>query len=146
MISSRFALDTSSSDLYLISVTGVLDNVAATRLLRLVDARLQVLESGHARTRHIVVDLSRTPTATATGLAILRHAPYAANRRGVGFYLSGVEALTTTAPLDARRHLCSFASYSSVAAARIALVPSAAPEPDFPATDASPAAAFLEKA
>jgi anti-anti-sigma regulatory factor len=117
----RFAVDTSRSDLYIICVTGVLDNVAATRLLRLVDARLQASAMGHGCTRHIVLDLTGVPTATATGLAILAHAPYAAQCRGVGFYLAGVGALTATALLDTRRHLSRFASYPSVASARAAL-------------------------
>jgi anti-anti-sigma regulatory factor len=117
----RFAVDTSRSDLYLVSVTGSLDAGAATRLLRLVDARLQAVELGHGCTRHIVVDLSRVSTVTATGLAILAHAPYAASHRGVGFCLAGVGALAATVPLTARKHLHRFVSYPSVAAARTAL-------------------------
>jgi hypothetical protein len=131
----RFALDISRSDLYIISVTGVLDNVAATRLLRLVDARLQALELGHGCTRHIVLDLTGVPATTATALAILAHAPYATHCRGVGFCLAGAGALTATAPLDTRRHLSRFASYPSVASARAALCQSDGEESDFPVTN-----------
>jgi hypothetical protein len=116
-----FAMTTPRRDVHVIRAAGELDTVAGARLLRLVDARLQLLDLGQVTTAHILLDFTVTRTASTGAIAGLDQAIDAAARRRVGLHLAGAGALVATLPVAARQHLGRFPSYPSVDAALDAL-------------------------
>lgn len=89
----RRGVETLRPDLFRIRVCGLLDTGVGAWVLRQVDARLRLVDDGHGRTRHVLVDLTAVTTATPRGLRVLRHGHDAARRRGVGFDLVGAAHL-----------------------------------------------------
>lgn len=120
------SLETPAVGLHLIRVRGELDESAGARLLRLIDARLQINGLGlrPGRTRHILIDLSAVTSASRAGLAALSHARHTTQRRRVGLALIGAGALTCR-PGDtgahARAALRTLACYPDTTAAITAL-------------------------
>lgn len=91
--------------LWFIYVAGRLDAGLAVRVLRLLDARLELIQAGLADKTHVVIDLAATTTIDAGGVATLRHAPFEAARLGVTVWLSGVTGRTDRLPTRSRSML-----------------------------------------
>jgi hypothetical protein len=102
-------------------VSGVLDAHAGARVVRCVDARLQLAEAGYHPTRHLLVDLTDTTDATHAGLRALPRAQYTAHRRGIDLHLIGADHLTPTLPPVARAPLRALAGFPDLPAALAAL-------------------------
>lgn len=136
-------IDTPRTDVQVIRVTGALDGATGARLLRLIDARLQVSALGVTPTRHILVDLTEVRAATVTGLKSLTRADHATRSRRLGFSLVGAGRLTVGLQCAARQVMRDLVSFPDLTAALAALPP---PRPGRPSTrprarDASPAPA-----
>lgn len=109
-----------ADDWYVVPVTGLFDEAAAHRVVRLICARLHLLDTGRTRLRHIAIDVSECAGLTAEGLEVLLGSLPAAAERGVGVHLVGRGALTHDVPLRARRLLHRFKVFPTLAAARAA--------------------------
>jgi hypothetical protein len=108
-------------DVYVIRAAGVLNMSAASRLLRVLDAHLALVDQARSPTRHVVIDLSATVAADAPALDALKHAAYTTGRLHLGLHLVGSGRLIANLPLSAHRHLSRFSSYPTVQAALRAL-------------------------
>jgi anti-anti-sigma regulatory factor len=106
---------------YVIRAAGVLDMSAVSRLLRVLDAHLALVDQARSPTRHVVIDLSATAAADAAALDALKHATYSTGRLHLGLHLVGTGRLIANLPLSAHRHLSRFSSYPTVQAALHAL-------------------------
>jgi hypothetical protein len=121
------------------SVTGELYTVSEIRVLRLVDARLQLLDQGHGEINHIVLDFSGARTATAAALAILGQG---ARRRAPPrhrFFTSSGSVLAATAPWTAAgtcppRHPAVLAQRDFLAVAQATLTPKSRARPGRPSS------------
>jgi hypothetical protein len=102
---------------YVIRVSGDLDRLSATRLLRLVDARLQLVAQGQCPTAHIIIDLTDVHDFYATAMPALHHAHHAAGGRGVSLELLGAKALAERLGAQERQALSMYRSFLSVEAA-----------------------------
>ena len=122
-LSGGFATATPRTDLHVIRVAGVLDTLAGARLLRLIDARLRLLELGHASTRHILIDLTVTRSASTAALDGLKHAAYACRRHRVGLHLVGTGRLLAELPAPACHHLTRISCFPTLEAAQQSLHP-----------------------
>lgn len=89
-------LDTPCDGVWRLRVTGTLDPHTAARIVRCVDARLQLVDAGYHPTRHMLIDLTEVVTAVPAGLRALPHARYSAGRRGITVHLVGADHLATT--------------------------------------------------
>lgn len=108
---------------HVIALTGDLDENGASRLLRSCDARLHLLDVGHAALTDIVVDMATARRTSTAAIAVLEHARDGADRRAVGFHLVGVgPAMAAATPRD-RHRLGRFPSFPDVATAMAALDP-----------------------
>ncbi|MCF7549922.1 hypothetical protein [Pseudonocardia sp. WMMC193] len=106
---------------YTITLRGSLDRMVGARLLRLVDARLQMATYGHAVTRHVLLDVSGLEAVAPGGEAALRHAAHACDRRGITFDLVGAAAVGPHLGIGARQALARYRSFPDVPAAVAAL-------------------------
>jgi hypothetical protein len=111
------AIDVPEPGVYTIRLRGHLDRLTGARLLRLVDARLQLARLGHAATRHVLIDLTDVDSIGPGALAALTHADHAAGRCGVTFDLVGTAALAGRLGTADRQALSRFRSFPTVAAA-----------------------------
>jgi ABC-type transporter Mla MlaB component len=102
---------------YTITLRGTLDRVVGARLLRLVDARLQMAAYGHTSTRHVLLEISALDGVDAGGEAALRHAAHACERRGLTFDLVGAAAVGPHLGIGARQALSRYRGFPDVAAA-----------------------------
>jgi hypothetical protein len=118
-----FAMTTPRRNIHVIRAGGELDTVAGARLLRLIDARLQLLDLGQVTTAHILLDFGPTRSASIGAIAGLTRATCDAARRGVGLHLVGAGPLIVTLSVAARQHLGRFTSFPTVAAALDTLSP-----------------------
>jgi ABC-type transporter Mla MlaB component len=114
---ASLAIEAPTPRTYVIRVSGDLDRLLATRLLRLVDARLQLVAQGQCATAHIVVDLIDVHDLCATAVPALHHAHHAAGGRGVSLELVGAKALAERLGAQERQALSMYRSYPSVEAA-----------------------------
>lgn len=119
--SASLAIDTPREDLHRISIIGELDGVAGTRLARLVDARLCLIELGQTRTRQILVDLSGAHVATGDGLRHLAAAHRRAAGHHLGVHLVGAGALIADLGPRNRQIVRGIAAYPTVDVAAAAL-------------------------
>ncbi|WP_181784797.1 hypothetical protein [Pseudonocardia pini] len=99
---------------YTITVRGLLDRVVGTRLLRLVDARLQMAAYGHAPTEHVLLDVTDVQGIAPGGEAALRHAAHATARRGITFDLVGAAALAGRLGVTERQVLARYRGFPDV--------------------------------
>lgn len=103
----RVRIDAPCEGVSRLRVAGELDGHAGARVLRCVDARLQLSAAGHRPTRHLLIDLSEVLTATVAGVRALPHAHYTAGRRAISLHLIGAGHLisilspTASGPLRA---------------------------------------------
>lgn len=118
MTATSPAVPTPHPSVQVIHAAGVLDTPAVARLLRLIDARLALVDQGHSVIRHIVIDLGTTRTADTTALTLLDPT---ATHPHVRLHLAGTGHLTANLPLAAHRHLSRFSTYPTVEAALHAL-------------------------
>ncbi|GAA4552893.1 hypothetical protein [Pseudonocardia xishanensis] len=102
---------------YTISVRGTLDRLVGARLLRLIDARLQMASHHHSPTRHVLVDVSQLDGLAPGGEAALRHAAHATSRRGITFDLIGAAALAGRLGVAERQVLSRYRSFPDVSTA-----------------------------
>lgn len=107
--------------LRLLGMAGRLDPAAAARLLRLLDAQLDLVAAGYADTTHLVIDLAGVTGFEPGGLEALRHAPYTAARRGITVALCGCGGRTHLLPLRTRALLAEFRTFPTAEAATDAL-------------------------
>ncbi|MBP2366768.1 LuxR C-terminal-related transcriptional regulator [Pseudonocardia parietis] len=110
-------------------MAGRLDPTAAARVLRLLDAQLELVAAGYADTAQMVIDLDAVTSFERGGLASLRHAPYTAARRSITVSLSGYGARLHLLPLHARQLLAEFDTFPTLEAATHALIPIPSPGP-----------------
>jgi anti-anti-sigma regulatory factor len=108
---------------YVIRASGEFDRSAGARLLRLVDARLQLVTVGSCATRHMLVDLTAVDAVHPAVLVFLRHAQHGCRRRDVSFFLVGTGALTGRLPMADRADLLRYRQFPSVDAALAELAP-----------------------
>lgn len=106
---------------YTITVRGALDRMVGARLLRLIDARLQMASYGHTITRHVLLEVTGLHAVDPGGDAALRHAAHACDRRGITFDLVGAAAVGPHLTIGARQALARYRSFPDVAAAVAAL-------------------------
>ncbi|SDF27381.1 hypothetical protein [Pseudonocardia oroxyli] len=106
---------------YTITLRGSLDRVVGARLLRLVDARLQMAAYGHAVTRHVLLDVGGLDAVDPGGEAALRHAAHACDRRGITLDLVGAAAVGPHLGIGARQALARYRSFPDVPTAVAAL-------------------------
>ena len=116
-----FAVTTPHPQVHVIRAAGVLDMSAVARLLRVLDARLALVDQGRSPTRHVVIDLSATRAADAAALDAFKHAADTTGRLHVGLHLVGTGYLIAHLPLSAHRHLSHLSTYPTVQAALHAL-------------------------
>lgn len=109
--------DASFPGLWSARVSGVLDTATGARLLRLVDAQLELVTAGSSETTHILIDLTAIVGIEPGGVATLRHALYSANRRGAAVWLAGCTGNLHRLPLQSRQILYKFRIFPSVEAA-----------------------------
>lgn len=121
--SGRVRIDTPCEGVCRLQVTGVLDAEAGARVLRCADAQLALIDAGHHRTRHLLIDIGQVGGATTAGLRALPHAHHAAMRRGVGLHLLGAGHLGPTLSPSARAALRGLGAFPDLTAARRALHP-----------------------
>lgn len=107
----------------IIAVTGDVDDAAAARLLHWCDARLHLLDVGHADMLHLVIDMSHARRATATAFAILDHARTEAARRHVGIHLVGAGVIMAMSSAETRRYLGRWSTFPTLDGAHAALDP-----------------------
>jgi hypothetical protein len=117
------AIDVPGPGAYTIRLRGHVDRLTGARLLRLVDARLQLARHGHTPTRHILVDVTDVDSIGPGALAALTHAQHATGRCGVTFDLVGAGALAARLGTADRQALARFRSFPTVAAALVGLEP-----------------------
>ncbi|MFR9805910.1 STAS domain-containing protein [Pseudonocardia sp. RS010] len=111
------SIDVPEPGAYTIRLRGHLDRLTGARLLRLVDARLQLARLGHAATRHVLIDVADVDSIGPGALAALTHALHAADRSGVTLDLVGAGALAGRLGTADRQALARFRSFPTVAAA-----------------------------
>ena len=87
-----------------ISTTGDLDDAAAARLLRWCEARLHLLDIGHAPLNHLLVDVQHAHHATPSRVAS-DHARVEAARRHVEIHLVGAGQIMISSSLPVRQRL-----------------------------------------
>jgi hypothetical protein len=121
--SAPMAIDVPGPGAYTIRLRGHLDRLTGARLLRLVDARLQLARHRHAATRHILVDVTDVDSIGPGAVAALSHAHHAAGRCAVTFDLVGAGALAGRLGTADRQALARFRSFPTVAAALVGLEP-----------------------
>lgn len=109
----------------IIAVTGDVDDAAAARLLHWCEARLHLLDVGHADIRYLVLDLSHARYATASALALLDHARTASVRRRVGIHLVGAGVIMAMSSAEVRRYLGRWSAFPTLDGALAALAPPA---------------------
>ncbi len=101
----RIRIDAPCEGVCRLQAAGVLDGHTGARMLRCVDARLQLVAAGHHATRHLLIDLSEVVGASAAGVRALPHAHYAATRRGISLHLIAADRLHPTLSTADRAHL-----------------------------------------
>jgi len=112
--SAPMGIDVPRPGVYTITVRGTLDRLVGARLLRLVDARLQMASHHHAPTRHVLLDVSGLDGIGPGGEAALRHAAHATTRRGITFDLVGAAALAGRLGMVERQVLSRHRSFPDV--------------------------------
>jgi hypothetical protein len=112
--------------LAIVSITGELDDAAAARLLRWCEARLHLLDTGHASVSHLLIDVSHARHTRRSALTILDHARAEAGRRHVGIYLVGAGPLMANSTPEVRHRLGRWKNFPALDVARAALSPSGA--------------------
>ncbi|MFC5951462.1 STAS domain-containing protein [Pseudonocardia lutea] len=111
------AIDVPEPGVYTIRLRGHLDRLTGARLLRLIDARLQLARHGHATTRHVLIDLAEVDAIGPGALAALSHAQHAADRCGATLDLVGSALLAGRLGTADRQALAPFRAFPTVAAA-----------------------------
>lgn len=119
---------------------GPLNRSGAARLLRLVDAQLDVDAAGRGRLTDVIVDLGGVSSFEPGGPQVLRHARTSARARGVGFHLTGLASRFYLMPLHARQVAGEFSMFPNLELALAVLSPEsdeasrreAAPRPGTP--------------
>lgn len=107
----------------LIRFHGPADRSGMARLLRLIDAQLDLVEAGRATITDVIVDLDGASSYDPGGLQTLRHARYSAGTRGIGFHLTGLAARVPLMPLNARQVVGDFSTFPTIEIALTALCP-----------------------
>jgi len=115
-----------------ISTTGDLDDAAAARLLRWCEARLHLLDIGHAPLNHLLVDVHNAHRATPSGVAILDHARVEAARRHVEIHLVGAGQIMISSSLPVRQRLGRWNTFPTLDDAHATLTPIAGDGADHP--------------
>lgn len=109
-----FALETPDPETFVIRMRGALDRLAGARLLRLVDARLHLVDQRLAATRHLLIDFAGVTAVDADLRAALRHARHACDRRSVALALVRTDAAARAMPTRVRAELARYQRYPSV--------------------------------
>jgi len=112
-MSLRVHDDPARPDLQVITAEGRLDAAGAARLLRVVDARLQLIRSGQVPTRHLVVDLGEVVRLDPAAATILTRASDACREREVSFALVERGAAAVVGP-TARRKLATLPTFATL--------------------------------
>ena len=121
----RSATEPAGFAIAVISTTGDLDDAAAARLLRWCEARLHLLDIGHAPLNHPLVDLQYARHATPSAAAILDHARVDAARRHVEIHLVGAGQIMISSSLSVRQRLGHWKVFPTLDDARATLTPTA---------------------
>ena len=96
-----------------IRASGRLDAAGGARLLRVLDAQIEMARGGHRRLDAVVVDISAVDTIGRGGPEALAHAQYACSRRRIEFVMGGAVDLWSLSPA-ARRRLGALTWYPTV--------------------------------
>lgn len=130
-IPARPLVDSTVAGTTVIRVPGVLDSAGGARLLRLLDAQIEVARTGYRRLDAVVVDVSGLHSIGRGGPEALAHALYACARRRIDFAVAGHWDLMSASPA-ARRRLSGLrwfptvdVAVTSLAAERASAVPPA---------------------
>jgi hypothetical protein len=110
--------ETPTPQVHLVRVSGYFDQHAGARLLRLVEARAQLVTPGARRPTHVIVDLSGINDADTSGLTALRHACAVGTEHGLRVHVLADPDLEL--PLLEHHllgQLCRFATVATVLAA-----------------------------
>lgn len=102
---------------------GPLNRSGAARLLRLVEAQLDVVAARRPRLTDVIVDLGGVSSFEPGGLPVLRHARDSARARGVGFHLTGLASRFYLMPLQARQVAGEFSMFPNIELAVAVLSP-----------------------
>lgn len=96
-----------------IRTRGHLDSASGGRLLRLLDAEIEMARTGHRRLDVVVIDASASDTISRGGPEALAHALHACTRRRIGFAVAGTFDLRFLSPA-AQRRLAALTWYPTV--------------------------------
>ena len=121
-----------------IRVSGTLDGAAAARLLRLVDAQLQLVMTGHRQVTELLIDLEGVNCYQRGGLETLRHARYSTAARGVALHLAGCSSRLHQLPLQVRQLVAEFSNFPTVEVALAVVCRASTTTPATGATTATP--------
>lgn len=111
------AVDAAEPAFYIVRASGRLDRSTATRIVRLVDARVRLLTLGLTTTRHILVDLANVAPVEPGALELLRHARHSATGGGLTLHLTGCDAVVAALGLRERQALAALPRFPTVAVA-----------------------------
>ncbi len=117
----------------LIRVIGRLDVAGAAAVLRTVGAQLELVATHHRVASDLLLDLAGVSGYDMAGLKSLRHARFAAGRRGIAVHLCGFDAGQHPLPATARRVLTEFRRFPTAGLALDALLGARAAEVPAPA-------------
>ncbi|RTL69665.1 MAG: STAS domain-containing protein [Pseudonocardiaceae bacterium] len=111
------AIESPAPAVHLVRVTGDLDAATANRVLRLVDARVQLVAAGSCVTRHVLVDLSGVTSLAPGTVTVLDRAREVAEAHGLTVDLVGTSKHTVALSGRDRHMLLRFRAFPSVGVA-----------------------------
>jgi ABC-type transporter Mla MlaB component len=115
------AVDAAEPPFYVVRVSGTVDRSTATRVVRLVDARSQMVALGFTGTRHVVIDLANVAQVQPGALDLLRRARDSAAGAGMTLHLTGCDVVVAALGLRERQALTSLPRFPTVPVAMEAL-------------------------
>lgn len=110
----QIAVEAPDEAVRLIRIAGDLDRAAAARLLRLVDAQLDLVAARHRSVSHVLVDLECVRSFEPGGLDAVREARRTGAARGVRLHLVGCAGRSPLLPLRVCQVLAEFSTFPTV--------------------------------
>ena len=110
----QIAVEAPDEAVRLIRIAGDLDRSAAARLLRLVDAQLDLVAARHRSVSHVLVDLECVRSFEPGGLDAVREARRTSAARGVRLHLVGCAGRSPLLPLRVCQVLAEFSTFPTV--------------------------------
>ncbi|MHA6782127.1 STAS domain-containing protein [Pseudonocardia saturnea] len=126
----QLAVECAATGVRVIRVAGALDRPAVDRLLRLVDAQIDLRAAGCVTFEHLVVDLANVTRFDPGGLEALQLQWRERRDRGVRLHLAGCGGRVFLLPVRASRMMRDFSAFPS---AEVAIAQLSPPTVDVPA-------------